>query len=163
MGPGICSILWSWLWHHLCAIFNGLEDQSKRWQGKDLLGLSWCGICGWISKEKCPWHQAIYDSFQKHKEKSIEALFTKIFEHVWNGTQKTIPFAHWVANWTRDDQKNSYLIDAIVSLNTICFRWNVYFVEVLFPVYHDKDYNVLQMNLKFVLSKYCNFINLMKW
>ena len=99
----------------------------------------------------------------KNKEKSIEALFTKIFEHVWNGTQKTIPFAHWVANWTRDDQKNSYLIDAIVSLNTICFRWNVYFVEVLFPVYHDKDYNVLQMNLKFVLSKYCNFINLMKW
>ena len=68
-GPGICSILWSWLWHHLFSIFNGLEDQSKRWQGKDLLGLSWCGICGWISKEKCPWHQAIYDSFQKQREK----------------------------------------------------------------------------------------------
>ena len=43
----------------------------------------------------------------------IEPLFTKIFEHVWYGTQKTIPFGHWVSI-EHVMIKKSYLINAIV-------------------------------------------------
>ena len=84
----IYAIIWSWLWHHLCAISDDPENHNKRWQGKDWVYPDEKVVDQFM--EEHPWPSVAVARNTKCKDlvlallnwEIIEALFKKIFNYI---------------------------------------------------------------------------------